>query len=152
MMSAGQDLLIVRSLILTGLLIFGGFTFQLESRAQNVINIKPGKYEIDSKTRTSFDNSLSKKTEERCIQGNKLSPEVFLPNRENCTISNLKDKGNGASYDMTCRTPDGVALTGHVEYQAQETSFNYKLQLKGPFQDKQIEINAEGKAKWVGDC
>ena len=141
------------ALALIALLIIAGVMFQSESLAQNVITIKPGKYLIESKTRTSYDNSLSKKSEERCIQGNSLRPQVFLPDREKCTIQNLKETGKSATFDMTCQTPNGANLKGHVEYSSsQETNFKYKLNMKGPFQNQEVEISAEGDAKWVGDC
>jgi hypothetical protein len=126
--------------------------FSAASMAEDEMTIKPGRYEILSSKRTSIDNALSKKTTERCIQGNTITPESLLPDRKNCVIKNLKRKGNSSSFDMECNTPGGQSLKGHMEYNTKETSFKYKFNMKGPYEDGVLEIDASGSAVRVGDC
>lgn len=136
----------------SALLIITGFMLHSDSLAQDELKIKPGKYEIMTKMRSSLDNALSKKTIERCIEGNTINPQSFLPDPERCTLSNLKKTGNKSSFDMKCTSPNGMNLTGHMEYTVAETSFSYKFKLKAPHNDGTFEVESEGDAKRIGDC
>lgn len=136
----------------SALLIITGFMLHSDSLAQDELKIKPGNYEIMTKMRSSLDNALSKKTVERCIEGNTINPQSFLPDPERCTLSNLKKTGNKSSFDMKCTSPNGMSLTGHMEYTMKETSFSYKFKLLAPHNDGTFEVESEGDAKRIGDC
>ncbi len=138
--------------VASALLIVTGFMLHSDSWAQDEPKIKPGKYEIMTKMRSSLDNALSKKTIERCIEGTTINPQSFLPDPERCTLTNLKKTGNKSSFDMKCTSPNGMDLTGHMEYSVQETSFSYKFQLQAPHNGGTFEVISEGDAKRVGDC
>lgn len=141
-----------RAIFFAGSLIVIGFMFSTASMAKNDHTIMPGKYEVTSKMRTSIDNSLSKKTIERCIQGNTINPESFLPDKERCSLKNLKKEGDISSFDIMCTSPSGLDLTGHMEFSTQKTSFTYKFTLKTPYEDNVFELSGEGSAVRVGDC
>ena len=140
------------AIFFAGSLIIIGFMFSAASMAGNSQTIMPGKYEVTSKMRTNIDNSLSKKTIERCIQGNTINPESFLPDKDRCSLKNLKIEGNNSSFDIRCTAPSGLDLTGHMEFSTQETSFTYKFTLKAPYEDRVFELDGEGSAVRVGDC
>lgn len=152
MMRQRRAVLIASSLIIMGLIFFPGFMFQVESRAQDMPKIKPGKYEVTTKMRSSLDNALSKKTIERCIQGTSINPQSFLPDPERCSIANLKKSGNKSSFDIKCTSPDGLNLIGSMEYTVGQTSFSYKFKLEAPYNDGVFQIDSDGVAKRVGDC
>jgi len=143
---------IVSTKIIIGLILVLGFMFQGESRAQDNPKIKPGKYEITTKMRSSLDNSLSKKTIEKCIKGNTINPQSFLPDPERCSLNSLKESGNKSSFDILCTSPDGLNLKGSLEYSVQETSFSYKFKLEAPHNGGTFEVNSDGNAVRVGDC
>lgn len=132
--------------------ILTGFISQDESNAQDQPKIKPGNYEITTKMRSSLDNALSKKTLERCIQGDTINPKSFLPDPERCELTDLVKSGNKSSFDMKCTSPSGLILTGHMEYTVGETSFSYKFELEAPHEGKTLDIESEGHAKRIGEC
>ena len=143
---------IKNTLFFMGLIIVAIFLFHSESWAQNDSKIQPGKYEVTTKMRSSLDNALSKKTIERCIEGDTINPQSFLPDPERCNLTNLKKSGDMSSFNMECTSPDGLSLTGQMEYSVQKTSFSYKFHLKAPYNDGVFEIDSEGTAVRVGDC
>lgn len=136
-------------LILT---VVAGYLFTQSSNAQDAPKIQPGNYEISTKMRSSLDNALSKKTIEKCIQGNTINPESFLPDPERCKMINLTKSGNKSSFDITCMSPNGMTLTGHMEYTVSETSFSYKFNLESPHDGGTLKIDAEGDAVRKGEC
>lgn len=123
------------------------------SHAEGELSIQPGLYKVTSSTKSNFDTEPSERTLERCIAVSEIKPETVLPDRENCSISNLKTGKSNASFDMNCNQPDGTkAFTGHAEYSTTETTFSYKFDLKGPYQGKELVLNSEGKATRIGAC
>ena len=134
------------------LAILTGFIGTGEPRAQEDIKIKPGNYEVTTKMRSSLDNALSKKTLERCIEGDTINPKAFLPDPERCELSNLQKTGNKSTFDMKCTSPNGLVLTGRMEYSVSSSSFSYKFDLEAPHQGDTLEIESTGDAKRVGDC
>lgn len=140
------------ALFALGLIIAAGFTFQSYTHAQNEPMLQPGNYEITTKMRSSLDNALSKKTIERCIQGNTINPQSFLPDPERCSLTNLKKTGNKSSFDMSCTSPNGVILSGQMEYTVEQTSFSYKFKLNAPQNGGTFEIDSEGSAVRKGEC
>lgn len=134
------------------LAVFAGYIFTQNSYAQETPQIQPGNYEITTKMRSSMDNALSKKTIERCIQGNTINPESFLPDPERCEMINLTKSGNKSSFDITCMSPNGMKLTGHMEYTVTQTSFSYKFNLEAPHDGGTLKIDAEGDAVRKGEC
>jgi hypothetical protein len=123
------------------------------SHAEGELSIQPGLYKVTSTTKSNLDKEPRERTLERCIAVSTIEPETLLPDKENCSISNLKSEKNNASFDMTCNQPDGTkAFTGHAEYSTTETTFTYKFDLKGPYQGKELVLNSEGKATRIGAC
>ena len=123
------------------------------SRAEGELSIQPGLYKVSSKTKSNFDTLPRERTLERCIAVSTIEPETVLPDKDNCEISNLKTASNSASFDMSCKQPDGSkAFTGHAEYSTTNTTFNYKFVLKGPYQGKELVLNSEGSATRIGAC
>ena len=123
------------------------------SRAEGELSIQPGLYSVRSSTKSNFDTEPRESTLERCIAVSEIKPETFLPDKDNCKISNLKSGKSKASFDMSCNQPDGTqAFTGHAEYSTTETTFSYKFVLKGPYQGKELVLNSEGKATRIGAC
>jgi len=123
------------------------------SHAEGELSIQPGLYKVTSSTKSNLDTEPRERTLERCIAVSTIEPETFLPDRDNCSISNLKSGKSKASFDMSCSQPDGTkAFTGHAEYSTTETTFSYKTVLKGPYQGKELILNAEGKATRIGAC
>lgn len=139
-------------LLVLMLTVLAGYVFTQSTYAQDGPRIKPGNYEITTKMRSSLDNALSKKTVERCIRGNNINPQSFLPDPERCEMVNLTKSGNKSSFDISCMSPNGMRLTGHMEYTVTETSFSYKFNLESPHDGGTLKINAEGDAVRKGEC
>jgi len=144
---------IIRStLLFIGLIVTAVFLSQSESWAQDDQKIQPGNYEVTTKMRSSLDNALSKKTMERCIKGDTVNPQSFLPDPKRCNLTNLKKSKDKSSFDMKCTSPEGLSLTGYMEYSVHKTSFSYKFNLTAPYKDGVFEIESEGTAVRMGDC
>lgn len=118
-----------------------------------VLTIKPGVYKITGKTTTNLDEKPQLKTSEVCIPVSEIRPETMLPDKDTCTIDNIKSSENKASFDLQCKGPDGTSsLKGKAEYSTAQDSFKFKFNLDGVASGKEIKVNSEGSAKRTGDC
>ncbi len=118
-----------------------------------VLTITPGMYKITGTTRTNLDEKPQVKTSEVCIPVAEIRPETMLPDKDTCSIANIKSSDNKASFDLECKGPDEASsLKGKAEYSTTPDSFKFKFNLDGTTAGKEIKVSSDGSAKRTGDC
>ncbi|MEM7009211.1 MAG: DUF3617 family protein [Thermodesulfobacteriota bacterium] len=136
-------------LIILGIFILIPITLH----AQGELSIKPGKYRLSKTTKTSFDTVPASRTTEECITDPDLDPQSILPNKENCTISNMKTSDNQTSFDFTCENVGkSSTLKGYAEYSTDGDKISSSIRLKGLYQGKELIVESSGSGERIGDC
>ena len=137
----------VMVLIFTAALIAG-------ARAEDMtLEVTPGKYEISKETSSNLKPEPMTRTEEKCITESKFDPQASLPDKENCSISNMKKKGNNVTFDIDCKGgAQMLPMSGTAEYSTTKTTLSWNLNMKGMMEDQEVTVNSKGNGKRVGDC
>ena len=124
------------------------------ARAENMtLEVTPGKYEIKKETSTNLKPEPMTRTEQKCITQSKFDPQSALPDSENCTVSNMKKKGNNVTFDIDCKGgAQMLPMKGTAEYSTTKTTLSWNLYMKGMMQDQEVTVNSKGNGKRIGDC
>lgn len=121
--------------------------------ADGALKITPGMYKITGSTMTNLEDKPNVKTSEVCIPESEIRPEAMLPDKDTCSITNVKMSDNKASFDLECKGPDASSsLKGKSEYSTTPDSFKFKFDLNGVTAGKDIRVHSEGSAKRTGAC
>ena len=118
-----------------------------------VLKITPGMYKITGMTKTNLEKKPHLSTSEVCIPESEIRPEAMLPDKDTCSITNLKMSDNKASFALECKSPDeNSSLKGKAEYSTTPDSFKFKFDLSGVSAGKGVKVYSEGSAKRTGAC
>lgn len=121
--------------------------------ADGALKITPGMYKITGTTKTNLEEKPHVKSSEVCIPESEIRPETMLPDKDTCSIKNIKMSENKASFDLECNGPDASSsLKGKAEYSTTPDSFKFKFDLNGVASGKDLIVSSEGSAKRTGDC
>lgn len=121
--------------------------------ADGELSIEPGKYKITKTTKTSFDTTAATRTSEECITNPDLDPESILPNKKNCTISNLKSENHKTTFEFICKESGKTSeLKGYAEYSAKSGSISSQIKLEGSHQGEKLIVESTALGERVGGC
>jgi Protein of unknown function (DUF3617) len=121
--------------------------------ADGTLKITPGMYKITGSTKTNLEEKPHVKSSEVCIPESEIRPEMMLPDKDTCSIKNIKMSDNKASFDLECKGPDPASsLKGKAEYSTTPDSFKFKFDLNGIASGKELSVSSEGSAQRTGDC
>ncbi|MEQ9617573.1 MAG: DUF3617 family protein [Deltaproteobacteria bacterium] len=135
------------------MLIFAAASFAGAEAEDMTLEVTPGKYEIKKETSTNLKPEPMTRTEETCITESKFDPQAALPDRENCSVSNMKKKGNNVTFDIDCKGgTQMLPMRGTAEYGTTQTTLSWKLNMKGMMEDQEVTVNSKGSGKRIGDC
>ncbi len=140
-----------RTLTLVMILIAGAAA---GARAQDAtLNVTPGKYMIKKETSSNVKPEPVVKTEEKCISEPVFKPEDALPDKESCSVSNVKKNGNTLTFDIDCKGgSQTLPMKGTAEYSTTSSTISWSITLKGEMQGNEVTINSKASGKRMGDC
>lgn len=124
------------------------------ARAQDAtLNVTPGKYMIKKETSSNMKPEPVIKTEEKCISEPVFKPEDALPDKESCSVSNVKKDGDTLTFDIDCKGgAQTLPMKGTAEYSVTSSTISWSIMLKGEMQGKEVTINSKAEGKRMGDC
>lgn len=134
-------------------LIFVAASFAGAKAESMTLEVTPGKYEIKKETSTNLKPEPMTRTEQTCITESKFDPQAALPDKENCSVSNMKKKGNNVTFDIDCKGgAQMLPMSGTAKYSTTKTTLSWNLNMKGMMQDQEVTVNSKGNGKRIGDC
>ncbi len=135
------------------ILMFAAAAFTGARADKTTLDVTPGKYVINKETSTNLKPEPLTRTEEKCITESKFDPETALPDRESCSVSNMKKSGNKVTFDIDCKgSAQMLPMKGKAEYSATDSTLSWNLNMKGMMQDQEVTVNSKGEGKRVGAC
>ena len=85
-------------------------------------------------------------TYKQCITDDDPVPQNSQPG-EQCTVKNMKRKGDTITWDIVCDTGAGKSTgTGEVRYQGKKMTGSMKMQTQG------MTMVTKMKGHWIGPC
>ena len=132
-----------------GCIIFVGFlTCFVTTLAFAAPYMQEGLWEITS-TVNMPGMSMPAGSFEQCITSQDLVPQNTQPGEE-CSISNVRQKGDRVLWTLRCVTPNGKTEgSGQITYKGKTFSGEMQIEMIGQ-QGMQIKILMEGRR--IGDC
>lgn len=135
------------------ILIFSAASFSGVKSENMTLEVTPGQYEIQKETSTNLKPEPMKRTEQACITESKFDPQSALPDNENCSVSNMKKKGESVTFDIDCKGgAQMLPMKGSAEYSTTKTTISWNLDMKGMMQGQEVTVNSKGNGKRIGDC
>ena len=93
------------------------------------------------------------KEETQCVDKTEYNPEEMIPAKENCKVSNVKQKPNYLEYNMTCEGGEQMPpVKAHVVLKHQKKSYEMEMKGSSEFQGQKFESTVNVVGTYKGKC
>jgi len=136
-------------IVLGTLLLFGTAT---PAHAAGM-SVEPGKWEF--KIRFTMPAPMGgaprERVETHCVEEAEISPEKFMEESQECTLSDVKSDATSMSWTVTCPNPSGT-MTGKARYQSTGTTVNGTMTMGMAVNGQNFEMTHAWDGKRLGPC
>ncbi len=120
----------------------------------SAIDVKPGKWAVNSETMTPMSTQPVSQYMEECVD------ETFDPVAEmvgqgaaqQCTITNIQDTGNQIDADLQCNMPGVGSVQGDMTFVVNDNSGTGRLNLSMNLGGQLLQMSTKWSGEYLGAC